>query len=243
MEVKLVRISAPLRAQVEEALRRAIADGQLNPGARLVERELCEKFSISRTLLREALRQLEAERLIETIPNRGMVVATPTLSDALQLFQVRAELEGLASRIVAESGSAQDHAQLKKALDVLKDALAAGCMKTFRVRKNEFYATLITVSRNEVLGEILSVLHNRIQLFRGASLAEPGRAEDAVAELDAIVSAIEARNGREAQLLTARHMQNAARVLAQILARAASRTLSEEELAAISSTLGLQPET
>ena len=228
-----------MRSQVEETLRRAIADGDINPGTRLVERELCQKFSVSRPLLREALRQLEAERLIQTIPSRGMIVAKPTLEDALQLFQVRAELEGLASRIVAEQGSAEDHALLAKAIGALKAALASGNARSVRDHKNALYAKLIQASGNEVLGQILSGLYNRIQLFRGASLAEPGRAEAAVAELDAIVIAILARDGRNAELLTALHMQNAARVLAQALAKAADRELTPEERAAIERTPGL----
>ena len=95
MDVDLVRIAAPLRAQVEEVLRRAIAEGDLASGDRLVERTLCERFGVSRPLLREALRQLEAEHLVEAVPNRGIVVARPTIEDALQLYQVRAELEAL----------------------------------------------------------------------------------------------------------------------------------------------------
>lgn len=239
IDVKFVRVAAPLRAQVEEALRRAIADGDLNPGTRLVERELCQKFSVSRPLLREALRQIEAERLIETIPNRGIIVAEPTLKDALQLFQVRAKLEGLASRIVAEQGSAEDHAELAKTIEALKSALASGNVRDVRHHKNSVYAKLIQASRNDVLCQLLSELHNRIQLFRSASLAEPGRAEAAVVELDAIVTAILARDGRNAELLTALHMQNAARVLAQALARTADRELTSEEHAAIERTPGL----
>jgi DNA-binding GntR family transcriptional regulator len=243
MDTKLVRVAAPLRAQVEEALRRAIADGDLAPGTRLVERELCEEFAVSRPLLREALRQLEAERLVQTIPNRGMVVFAPTLQDALQLFQVRAELEGLASRIVAERGTIKDHKQLAAHLAALKKALMSGNRKMLQACKNEFYAKLILASGNEVLAQILSGLHNRIQLFRGAALAEPGRAENAVAELEAVLRAIEAKDGRQAQILTIRHLQNAAYALAQALARADNRTLTNDELAAITTAPGFQMDT
>jgi DNA-binding GntR family transcriptional regulator len=239
IDVKIVRVAAPLRSQVEEALRSAIADGDLSPGTRLVERELCQKFSVSRPLLREALRQIEAESLIVTIPNRGMIVAEPTLEDALQLFQVRARLEGLASRIVAEQGSVEDHARLAKTIGALKSALESGNVRRVRNHKNALYSKLIQASGNKVLGQILSGLHNRIQLFRGAALAEPGRAEAAVAELDAIVNAILARDGCNAEILTALHMQNAARALAKALARAANRELTPDEHAAIERTPGL----
>jgi len=242
MDVDLVRIAAPLRAQVEEVLRRAIAEGDLASGDRLVERTLCERFGVSRPLLREALRQLEAEHLVEAVPNRGIVVARPTIEDALQLYQVRAELEGLASRIVAERGSDRDHDRLVDALAQLEAALAGGDTTAIRQSKNAFYATLINASGNEVLAQMLGGLHNRIQLFRSASLAEPGRAAQAVAELRDVLGAIRARDGRRAQSLTARHLQNAARVLAAALARAANRDLTAEERAWIDTTPGLTPD-
>lgn len=239
MQVDLVRIAAPLRSQVEEALKKAISEGELAPGDRLVERELCERFRVSRPLMREALRQIEAEQLATTIPNRGMVVAKPSLEDALRLYQVRVELEGLASLIVAEQGSAADHERLCKAFEQLEKSLASGNAQTIRTRKNAFYATLIRACGNDILAQIVEGLHNRIQLFRGTSLAEPGRAEAAVRELRAVVGAITARDGQRARVLTALHMKNAARALAEALARADNRDLTPEELVWIDNTPGL----
>src|SRR3970040_1259795 len=91
------RSAAPLRRQVLEELRRSIIAGRLAPGARLVERQLIAMMGVSRTVIREALRQLESEGLITMIPNKGPAVRELTLQEAKDLYGIRAVLEGLAA--------------------------------------------------------------------------------------------------------------------------------------------------
>ena len=93
------RFAAPLRLQVLDGLRRAIIDGRLAPGARLTERELTEMMGVSRTVIREALRQLETEGLIANVPNKGPVVRALSLAEARDLYMIRAVLEGLGARL------------------------------------------------------------------------------------------------------------------------------------------------
>jgi DNA-binding GntR family transcriptional regulator len=88
-ELQIVRKSATLRLLVEDKLRSAIATGRFKPGQRLIERELCELTGVGRTSIREALRQLEAEGLVTTIPHRGPSVSTISLDEARQLYSVR----------------------------------------------------------------------------------------------------------------------------------------------------------
>ena len=92
-------ISGDLRRLVEDKLRGAIASGRFQPGQRLVERELCELVGVGRTSIREALRQLEAEGLVHSIPNRGPVVSTISVAEARELYAVRALLEGDAAEL------------------------------------------------------------------------------------------------------------------------------------------------
>src|ERR1700761_1467063 len=101
-ELQIVRKSATLRLLVEDKLRAAIATGRFKPGQRLIERELCELTGVGRTSIREALRQLEAEGLVTTIPHRGPSVSTMTADEAEQLYALRALLEGYAGRICAK---------------------------------------------------------------------------------------------------------------------------------------------
>ena len=101
-DFKVRRVAAVLRHSVTESIRNAILAGRFKPGDRMPERELCEMTGVSRTLVREALRQLETERLIKVIPHRGPVVATITPEQANDIYRVREELEGLASQLFAE---------------------------------------------------------------------------------------------------------------------------------------------
>src|SRR5688572_15421042 len=96
--LRVQKLSAPLRQRVESVLRDAIVSGALAPGQRLTERELTEMTGVSRTLVREALRQLEAERLITVVPNKGPIVRELTTREAKEIYAIRAVLEGLAAR-------------------------------------------------------------------------------------------------------------------------------------------------
>ena len=84
------RSAAPLRREVLEALRASIVNGRLAPGARLIERELIGMMGVSRTVIREALRQLEAEGLVDVVPNRGAIVRELTVDEARDLYAIRA---------------------------------------------------------------------------------------------------------------------------------------------------------
>src|ERR1700754_1706867 len=104
-DFKVPRAASVLRHSVTESIRNAILLGRFSPGHRLPERELCEMIGVSRTLVREALRQLESEGLIQLIPHRGPIVARVSLAQAEQIYQVRCELEGLLAGLFARNAS------------------------------------------------------------------------------------------------------------------------------------------
>jgi DNA-binding transcriptional regulator YhcF (GntR family) len=97
----ITRTAAPLRQQVVKAIREDILDGGLVPGQRLVESVLCDAYGVSRTVIREALRQLESEHLIRVMPNLGPIVTVLTESEIKSIYVVRASLEGLAGELFA----------------------------------------------------------------------------------------------------------------------------------------------
>src|SRR6202158_526809 len=99
------RSAAPLRRQVLDELRQSIIAGRLAPGSRLIERELIAMMGVSRTVIRDALRQLESEGLIAIIPNKGPVVRELTLAEAKDLYSIRAVLEGLAAGVCGEKAA------------------------------------------------------------------------------------------------------------------------------------------
>ncbi|HET6493409.1 MAG TPA: GntR family transcriptional regulator, partial [Burkholderiales bacterium] len=159
--VEVQRFAAPLRQQVLDGLRQAIIDGRLAPGARLIERELTEMMRVSRTVIREALRQLESEGLIAIIPNKGPVVRALTLADAKDLYHIRAVLEGLAARLFTEHA---DDAQVKRigqALEVVVKAYAGGDAQQVLETKNRFYDVLFEGAGSETLSSMLGTLHAR----------------------------------------------------------------------------------
>jgi DNA-binding GntR family transcriptional regulator len=215
--MRVVRVAAPLRQQVLEKIRTAIAVGQLAPGTRLVERELCEITGVSRTLIREALRQLESEELVEVIPNKGPIVATISARQAHEVFQLRAELEGLASELFAELASDAQMKALQDAFVQLREAYDGGDSVAMLAAKTRFYECLVDGSGNETLGNVLRQLHARAMVLRATSLSQPGRTAASERELAELMKAIRKRDGAAARKASVAHITKAAQAALNVL--------------------------
>ena len=211
------RVASVLRHGVTESIRNAILVGKFRPGERLPERELCEMTGVSRTLVREALRQLESEGLIHVIPHRGPVVDKLTPEQAEGIYQVREELEGLASQLFAERATSEQHKALQAAFRDLKRAMAQGDALSQVAAKNYFYQCLLEGAGNEALTNTLRLLNSRVMLLRSTSMQAPGRAKQSVAELADLMEALAACDGKAARLAGSRHVRNAAAVAIDIL--------------------------
>src|SRR5579864_3211195 len=124
--MRVGRVAAPLRDQVLEIVRGAILDFRYKPGQRLIERELIEQIGVSRTTIREVLRELDAEGLVTTIPQRGAIVVVPTPEEATDLYDVRASLEALAARRFVERASQAQFSALGGAVAAFEVAVSAG---------------------------------------------------------------------------------------------------------------------
>ena len=124
--LRVVRPANTLRAQTLTTLRRAIVDGRLQAGERLVERDLCERLGVSRTLVREALRSLESEGLIINNVQRGPSVVTLSAAGAAQVYEAREAVEGMACRIFAVRATPVDLERLTQAVSALEQAIAGG---------------------------------------------------------------------------------------------------------------------
>src|SRR5690606_19978438 len=202
------RQAAPLRAQALDAIRRAIVEGRYAPGTRLKERDLCETFAVSRTVIREALRQLESERLIHIEPQVGPTVSTLTLDDARALYEVRSALEATAGKLAARNGSDQDVTRLASIYDEITLAADAP-MSELRTLKNTFYAQLVATAGNPVIGEMPDNVQARISQLRRITLSSPDRHRQMVAELARVVEAIEARDADAAFAACVAHVKSA----------------------------------
>lgn len=208
---------APVRQQVLDSLRRAIFEGHFRPGDRLVERELCALTGVGRSSIREALRQLEAEGLIETRPGRGPVVRTITAAEAEDLYQVRALLEGLAGRLFAVRATDREIGALRNAVDMLEVAFQSGGPDSAMFAKDHFYQVLLSGCRNQAAYSLLQSLHNRITVLRATTMGQPDRPAETVAELRRILDAVERRDPVAAWQACTEHVERAAAVAVRAL--------------------------
>jgi len=216
-------VVAPVRAQVVANLRAAILSGQLRPGERLVETTLSETLQVSRTSLREALRQLEAERLVTIAPFKGPTVAVMTPEDATHIYEVRALLEGHAAELFAGRATAGQIATMKTALAGFKAAVAAGDAVARIEATDAFFDVMLKGCGNHVVAEVLEGLHARVNFLRARSMSTPNRARESLKEMQAMLAAFKARDPVEARLATRLHVQRARDVAIGVLSAAESR--------------------
>ncbi len=221
---RVARVAAPLRVQVVDALRTAIVQFEYQPGERLREADLCARFEVSRTVIREALRQLESENLVTMIAHRGPVVACLSVDEAQELYELRQAVEGLAGALFAERATPDEAAALIDALDAVRGSNANHDLREQLAAKELFYAALFRGAHNSMIVATLRGIHARVQMLRGLSMSSPGRHQAAVKELEAITDAAAiTRNPVKARAACERHVE-----IAGALAMAALRQRASE---------------
>ena len=221
---KIEKTAASLRQQVIERLREAVISGHLSPGQRLTERELTESLGVSRTVVREALRQLEAEGLIEVIPNKGPVVRALTAEEAEDIYRIRAVLQGLAAQQFIAHADGRQLAALEDALAAVVAAYDSGDAEQTVETKTHFYDVLNDGAASETLSSMLATLHARMWRWRALGLAHPqrsaARSSESVDNLRGIVAAIKNRDAEEAERITREEASQAAEEVLRLLAYA-----------------------
>ena len=212
MDLQIEKKSATLRGLVEDKLREAIAAGVFAPGQRLIERELCDLLGVGRTSVREALRQLEAESLIESLPHKGPVVARISVEEARQLYALRTLLEAHAGRRCAQTADDDFLQRLDAAVETFVKASECKERVAMIEAKTAFYDLLMEGCGNKYITRTLTGLHNQISALRLTSMSRPDRLPRSIAEIRAIAAAI--RSGEPARAADAcrRHIENASEV-------------------------------
>lgn len=192
-----------LRERVVDVIREAIMRGDLAPGRRLTDKELGERTGVSRTSLREALRQLEAEGLVERRATGGLQVTAIGTEDIRRLFEVRAALEPAAVTLFVENASDEEVAALVEC-DVSSGEVeeALGDLK-------RFYEVLLAGTKNPILEQMFASVMARLQVMRRMSLRVEGRMDLSRAELRKIVDAVKVRDAAAAADLARVHVENA----------------------------------
>jgi len=211
----VVHESAPLRRKIAASLRKAIQDGALLPGARLVEKDLCEQLSVSRTSLREALRELEVEGVV-VATQRGLIVTALTREEAANIYGVRAALEGLIAEQFAQRASEADLLALRRVVDALDRAYKANEFPAIIAEKDRFYEILCLGAKNPIVLEVLTRLNARINRLRSLSRANQARGKASLAEIKSIMQALRARDAVGAREAAVVHVQQAAKAALEL---------------------------
>jgi DNA-binding GntR family transcriptional regulator len=208
--MRVVRNTVTLRQQVLEVLRNGILSFQFKPGDRLIERELCEMTGVSRTSVREALRHLESEGLVQNLPNKGPMVATVTAAEAREIYEVRRVLEGLAVRLFAERAGAAERAALDAAMATLERAFAAADTQEILRATTAYYDVVLGGCGNEVIRRLIGLLQARVTFLRATSISQPGRAPESLAEMQRLTAALKSGRPDQAEAASAAHVDRAA---------------------------------
>ena len=196
-----------LRERIAERLREGILAGELPAKARLKEPELARGLGVSRTPLREAIRQLEAEGLLTTIPRVGTFVSEVNARDAEETYAIRAVLEGLAARYAAENPDPTKSERLRQILAEL--AHKTDDAKVFREAAGRFHDLIFALSGNRRLQTLYQSLNYQVNRLRALSLAVPLRPSVSLREHRRIAAAIMRGKGQEAERLMRAHVEGA----------------------------------
>ena len=200
---------ASLRNKVFKYIKTQIITGRYNPGESLVESKLAEELGVSRTPIREAIRLLELEGLVETTPNKGAVVLGISPKDVEDIYAIRQLVEGLAARWAADRISSNDIKELQKVLDLMEFYANRQDLEELANLDNKFHQIIFEASGSKILNLTLSNLHQYIQLARLESLKVPRRTEQTLKEHRCIVEAFIERNPEKAEQSLARHVKQA----------------------------------
>ncbi|HEY8521646.1 MAG TPA: GntR family transcriptional regulator [Gammaproteobacteria bacterium] len=208
----------PLHIEVAGRLRDMITHGVLLPGSRLNERALTERFGISRTPLREALKVLSAEGLVTLLPNRGAIVATVTRKDAEDMFQVMSALEALGGELACRRASVNDLAEIQALHEQMRVYHAEGALDDYFEVNQRIHQKIIDCSGNRELADAYRRIAVRIRRVRYMANLSKERWHEAMEEHEQILAALLARDGERLKALLAAHLDNKLKVVRTWLA-------------------------
>jgi DNA-binding GntR family transcriptional regulator len=203
--------SAPLRNKIILALRSAIEMGLLEPGQRLVEMDLCEQLSVSRTSLREALRELQAEGILEHSSNRGLSVSAVSEEDAKNIYRLRSVIEALIVEQFIEKASDAQVKDLVQESEKLKTAYRSGILEGMLSAKRNFYDRICSGAENPIAFDMINRLVLRTSSLRARSMVRKERQQQSIREITTLMEAIQHRDIEAARKAAIEHVNNSAR--------------------------------
>ena len=212
----------PAAAQVLEILRERIVRGDLMPGSRIIEREICAEMNISRTPLREALKLLALDGLVELSQNRGARVLQFTAEEALNLFEVLAGLEGLAAELAVQRISPDTLADLTDMHDRMRKCYERKDRDTYFSLNTMIHAAIVEAASNPILSSTHAALMLRATRGRFMAIMDPSRWSEAFEEHEALMRAFANRDTAEAGRIWREHLIHTGETVAEVLRDEAS---------------------
>ncbi len=198
----------PLRDVIFDTLRQAIIVGELKPGERLMEVQLAEKMGVSRTPVREAIRKLELEGLVEMLPRKGAHVADLSVKDIMDVLEVRATLDGLASSLSASRINDDEIKELRHLLDQFINYVEKENLQGSIKKDVEFHDVIYRSSRNDKLIQISNNLREQIQRFRVIYIKDYSSTKELIREHNVIYEAITGRDPEAAMRAAQSHIKH-----------------------------------
>jgi len=213
-----------LHREVADQIRDMIVEGELPPGERVNEGALCEQFGISRTPLREALKVLASEGLVELRPNRGTRVSAITPEEVGELFEVVSGIERLAGELAALRMTERDNERLKALHERMERHYEAGERHEYFRLNQQIHNTIVSLAGNSVLEATHASLMMRVRRARYMAIQSPDRWHESVQEHRAIMQALEARDSAGAGELILHHVLRTGEVVKQFFVSGTART-------------------
>ncbi|MFP6561813.1 GntR family transcriptional regulator [Paraburkholderia sp. B3] len=218
-DLKVVRETKTLRELTLDKLRDAIVQGYFQPGARLVERTLCDELGVSRTIVREVLRHLETEGLVEVIARQGPVVAQLNPAQVSEIYELRGLLEANAARACAEQSTPALVKELRDIRKKIEAAFKAEDLPAVLAHTERFYDALFEGAQKTVSLAVVKTLNARINRLRALTIAMPGRSGESNREMNKMLDAIERRDGDAAFAASIAHIQRTSELAQSALAQ------------------------
>ncbi len=209
--------SHSLTVKVFEEIEQAILSGVYSVGDQLVESKISLELGVSRTPVREALKQLELEGLVTTIPNKGTFVVGISTEDIIDIYTIRVAVEGISSLWAAQRITPEEIKELETIVELHEFYSSKKDVLQLLQLDSKFHEMIYDISRSRVLKHTLASFHNHLKRARESSLLTAGRTIEAVKEHRAIFEAIAKRDGEKAKELTEMHIINARENILNIL--------------------------
>jgi len=201
-------IRRSLHDELVERLQRLIIEGELMPGEKVPEKELCERFNVSRTPMREALKVLASEGLVTLTPNRGSSVTAVTVEDLQEVFPVMGALEALSGELACEKITDKEIAHVRKLHGSMINHYRAKRLPDYFAANEAIHTAILKAARNETLSSQHRMLSARVRRARYLANMTRERWEKAVAEHEDILAALEKRDGPALGKILKRHLKN-----------------------------------